>query len=196
MTKKMSRAPAAPAPSMKGFFAIGVENISKAHNMGNLLRTSYAFGASYFFTINAAYNKRELRQADTSGAMGSLPVYDFTSIEDVTLPRGAKLVGVELTEDSVDLPSFTHPKQAVYVLGPEGGSLSPELVAKCDYLVKIPMRFCVNVGVAGALVMYDRLTSLGRHAPRPVATGGPIEADHSIKPEAKLFSDEREKYLG
>ena len=30
--------------------------------------------------------------------------------------------------------------------------------------------------VAGALIMYDRLISLGRHAPRPVAEGGPTEA--------------------
>ncbi len=37
------------------------------------------------------------------------------------------------------------------------------------------MRFSVNLGVAGALVMYDRLMSLGRHAPRPVAEGGPTE---------------------
>ena len=31
-------------------------------------------------------------------------------------------------------------------------------------------------GVAGALIMYDRLISLGRHAPRPVAEGAPTEA--------------------
>ena len=41
---------------------------------------------------------------------------------------------------------------------------------------KIPTRFSVNLGVAGALIMYDRLLSLGRHAPRPVAEGAPTEA--------------------
>ena len=46
----------------------------------------------------------------------------------------------------------------------------------CDYVVKIPTRFSVNLGVAGALIMYDRLLSLGRHAPRPVAEGAPTEA--------------------
>jgi hypothetical protein len=43
----------------------------------------------------------------------------------------------------------------------------------CDYVVKIPTRFSVNLGVAGALIMYDRQLSLGRHAARPVAEGGP-----------------------
>ena len=62
------------------------------------------------------------------------------------------------------------------MLGPERGSLSPELVERCEFVVKIPTRFCINVGVAGALVMYDRMISLGRFAERPVRAGGPIQA--------------------
>jgi hypothetical protein len=53
---------------------------------------------------------------------------------------------------------------------------SADLQSRCDYVVKIPTRFSVNLGVAGALVMYDRLLTLGRHAPRPVAEGAPTEA--------------------
>ena len=33
------------------------------------------------------------------------------------------------------------------------GSLSPAMAERCDYVVKIPMKFCVNVGVAGAIYM-------------------------------------------
>ena len=40
-------------------------------------------------------------------------------------------------------------------------------------MVKIPTRFCLNLAVAGALVMYDRLLTLGRFGERPVMTGGP-----------------------
>jgi tRNA C32,U32 (ribose-2'-O)-methylase TrmJ len=78
-------------------------------------------------------------------------------------------------DDAVDLPSFTHPARAAYVLGPERGSLSPELVERCDHVVKIPTKFCVNVGVAGAILMYDRLLTRGRHDPRPATTGGPVD---------------------
>ena len=39
-----------------------------------------------------------------------------------------KLVGVELIDDAIELPSFHHPKQAAYVLGPEMGSLSKEMI--------------------------------------------------------------------
>lgn len=83
------------------------------------------------------------------------------------------MVGVELTEDAVDLPTFRHPQSAAYVLGPERGSLSPEMTARCDHVVKIPTKFCINVSLAGALVMYDRHISMGSHTPRPIMPGGP-----------------------
>ncbi|MDD9901765.1 MAG: RNA methyltransferase [Alphaproteobacteria bacterium] len=158
---------------MRGYFGIGVEEISKPMNVGNLLRTAHSFGASFFFTINACANVREMRVSDTSGAFDHIPFYDFDSVDDLLLPRHASMVAVEFMEDSVDLPSFRHPKHAVYVLGPEMGNVSDKMLARCDHTIKIPMKFCVNVGVAGAIVMYDRLISLGRHAPRPVQPGGP-----------------------
>jgi hypothetical protein len=94
-------------------------------------------------------------------------------VAELELPKGCRLVGLELMDEAVDLPSFRHPLQAAYVLGPERGTLSPELVARCDHLVRIPTRFCVNLAMAGAIVMYDRVRSLGRFAPRSVGEGGP-----------------------
>lgn len=159
---------------MRGYFGVGVEGISKEGNVGNLLRSSHAFGASFFFTIAPVVDIRAMRATDTSGAFDHLPYYQYGSPAELDLPKGCQLVGVELIDDSIDLPSFRHPVRAAYVLGPEMGSLSPELLARCDYTVKIPMKFCVNVGVAGALVMYDRMLSMGRFAERPVKAGGPV----------------------
>ena len=160
----------------RGYFAVGVEGISKSGNLGNLVRSSHAFGASFFFTVNAAVDTREMRVSDTSDASGHLPFFSYNNVSGMELPKDCTLVGVELLEDSIDLPSFRHPLRAAYVLGPERGCLSPEMVARCAYTVKIPMKFCINVGVAGALVMYDRMISLGRFAERPVRAGGPTEA--------------------
>jgi tRNA G18 (ribose-2'-O)-methylase SpoU len=89
------------------------------------------------------------------------------------LPKGCQLVGVELTHDAIDLPSFHHPTTAAYVLGREKGDLSKEMMARCAHIVKIPTRFCLNVSLAGALVMYDRAISLGGYPARPVSPGGP-----------------------
>ena len=154
---------------MRGYFGIGVEGISKPMNVGSLLRSAHSFGASFFFTVSPAVDIRAMQASDTSGAFGHIPFYNFETPADVLLPANTSLVAVELLPDAVDLPSFRHPRRAVYVLGPELGSVSDALLARCDYTIKIPMKFCVNVGVAGALVMYDRLISLGKFADRPVS---------------------------
>jgi tRNA G18 (ribose-2'-O)-methylase SpoU len=158
---------------MRGYFGIGVEQLSKAMNAGTLFRTAHALGASFTFTVGAVYSKRELEQSDTSKSRGHVPLYEFADATDLRLPVGCELVGVELLDDAVELPSFRHPPAAAYILGPERGSLSPEIQALCDFTVQIPTRFCVNLGVAGAIVMYDRLLSLGRFADRPLTAGGP-----------------------
>ena len=161
---------------MRGFFGIGVEGISKEQNVGTIARTAHSFGASFFFTVDPAVDVELMRVSDTSDAFDHTPYYEYKNVQSLELPERCSLVGVELMEDSIDLPSFRHPARAAYVLGPEMGHLSPEMVARCDHVIKIPMKFCVNVGVAGALVMYDRLLSTGRFADRPVKAGGPVEA--------------------
>lgn len=153
---------------MRGYFGIGVEGISKPMNLGNLMRSAHAFDASFFFTVAPAFDARSVARSDTSDAAQHLPLYTFASVEEMVLPRGCQLVGIEFAEESQELPSFRHPPAAAYVLGRERGSLSPEMAARCDAVVKIPTKFCINVGVAGAIVMYDRLVSLGRFARRPV----------------------------
>jgi len=156
---------------MRGYFGLGVEGLSKPLNAGNLFRSAHAFGASFIFAIGGTYGAAA-QASDTSDAPDHVPFYSFGDVESMRLPAGCKLVGVELLDEAVDLPSFRHPHRAAYVLGPERGSLSPALVARCDHVVKIPTRFCINVAVAGAIVMYDRKTSLGRFAMRPLSPGG------------------------
>lgn len=120
-----------------------------------------------------AVNVREIHSTDTSASTNHLPLYEFGSIDEMVLPKGCRLVGIELTDDSIELPSFKHPDRCAYVLGPERGSLSPAMQERCDFIVKIPTKFCVNVSVAGAIVLYDRIISKGRWADRPVMSGGP-----------------------
>jgi tRNA G18 (ribose-2'-O)-methylase SpoU len=158
----------------RGYFAIGAERMSKSLNLGNLMRSAHAFGASFTFTVGASYQALEAR-ADTSKGQWHLPHYNWSTLADLALPKGCKLVGVELVDEAVPLPSFCHPLRAAYVLGPERGSLSPELLERCDFTVKIPTIFCINVAMAGAIVMYDRVKSMARFADRPLSEGGPHE---------------------
>ncbi len=157
--------------TMRGYFGVGVDGISKPMNLGNLVRIAHAFDASFFFSI-APRLKLSDAQSDTSRAEGVIPFYSFASATDFRLPLGCRLVGVEITDDATELPRFRHPQRCAYVFGAERFSLSPEVLKACDFVVKIPTRFSINVGMAGAIVLYDRLLNLGGYGPRPVAAGG------------------------
>jgi tRNA G18 (ribose-2'-O)-methylase SpoU len=159
---------------MRGYFGIGADGISKAMNLGNLMRIAHAFGASFFFTVGGRVRVADA-QSDTSDASGHVPLYQFKSPAELMLPQGCALVGVEITDDAIDLPSFKHPPRAAYVFGSERMSLSPEVLDRCAFVVRIPTRFSINVGMAGAIVMYDRLIAEARFPARPVRPGAPAE---------------------
>ena len=156
---------------LRGYFAVGVEGVSKPMNLGNLVRIAHAFDASFFFSV-APRLKLSDANSDTSRAQGALPFYAFERPEDFRLPLGCRLVGVEITDDAVELPRFRHPTRAAYVFGAERYSLSPQMLSLCEFVVKIPTRFSINVGMAGAIVLYDRLVNLGGYGGRPVTPGG------------------------
>ena len=156
----------------RGYVGIGVEGVSKSANVGALLRTAHAFGAAFCFTLGAGFDARTARRADTSDTALHVPLYRFDTLADLVLPQRCALVGIELLDDADALPSFRHPLNAAYVLGPERAGLSPGLIARCDHVVRIPTKFSLNLAVAGALVLYDRLLQHGRFADRPVGAGG------------------------
>ena len=81
-------------------------------------------------------------------------------------------MGVEFVEDALELPVFRHPSNAAYILGPEMGSLSQEILQRCQHVVKIPSNFCLNVATTGAIVLYDRIRSRGNYGERPVSITG------------------------
>lgn len=166
---------------MRGYFSVGVDGVSKPMNLGNLLRIAHAFGASFFFTVDAKASFPEAI-SDTSKADGHLPVYQYGSSEELRLPEGCQMVGVEITDEAIELPSFRHPARAAYVFGSERLSLSPGVINRCEHIVKIPTRFSINVGMAGAIVMYDRMLTMGRFPERPTRPGGPEE---QVPPRAK-----------
>ena len=174
---------------MRGYFAIGIEGVSKFGNMGNLIRTAHGFGAAFAFSIRPEIPEGDIAKikSDTSKTENSLPFFEYDSLEELKLPKGCKIVGIEITDEATELPSFRHPLNAAYILGSERLSLSPAVLEKCDHVIKIPTKFSLNVATAGAIVMYDRLTSFGKFAERAVtASGDPIAKPAHVRGEPKL----------
>ena len=170
---------------MRGYFGIGIDGANKPGNVGNLVRTAHAFGASFAFVVHPALRDRKHEAglndfADTAKSADALPFYIYDGPDQIERPSGCRFVGVELDDRAVALPVFRHPTRAVYVLGSERFGLSPAMKEACDDVVCIPTQFSLNVATAGAVVMYDRVRVLGGFGDRPIMPGAKPEArpDH------------------
>src|SRR5439155_9598099 len=65
-------------------------------------------------------------------------------------------VAVELRESSEKLHHFEHPEDAVYVFGPENGSVPRAMLGLCHRFVTIPSHHCLNLAAAINVIGYDR----------------------------------------
>lgn len=72
-------------------------------------------------------------------------------------PPGTVPIAVEVKEGVQHLYDFVHPENALYVFGPEDGSIPPVLLRHCHQHVVIPSRHCLNLATAVGTVLYDRM---------------------------------------
>ena len=149
---------------MRGYFGIGIYNVKSEVNVGGLWRHAQAFGASFVFTIGRRYRRQA---SDTTAAMRHVPMFHYEDVEDFLShrPKDCYLIGVEIVAGSVPLGEFDHPERAIYLLGAEDHGLPPWLIEKCQHVVEIPTRLCLNVASTGAIVMYDRDTKQRERVP-------------------------------
>lgn len=144
----------------RGFFGIGIEYPRTAKNIGTLWRSAHIMQADFVFVIGQRYQSV---RTDTLKSWKHIPLFEFESFEHFSacLPKGARLVGIELDTRSVPLTTYLHPQRAVYLLGSERDGLSAEALKQCDDVVQIPGEYSLNVSVAGSIVLYDRLLKNG-----------------------------------
>jgi tRNA(Leu) C34 or U34 (ribose-2'-O)-methylase TrmL len=79
-------------------------------------------------------------------------------------------VAVEVRDEAEPLDTFLHPDDAVYVFGPEDGSLRRGILTSCHRFLRIPtaVRTPLNLAAAVNIVLYDRHVKR-LHASPPLA---------------------------
>lgn len=143
----------------RGYFGIGILNPKTEVNIGTLWRSAFIMDASFIFTIGKRYKKQA---SDTTKSWKHIPLYNYETFEDFykSMPYDCKLIGIELDEKSVPISNFKHPERCIYLLGAEDHGLTTEAIGKCNELIVLPGEFCLNVSVAGSIVLYDRIIKL------------------------------------
>lgn len=154
--------------SQSGFFGVAVWHPKHEANIGTLWRSAMTYEATMLATVGPL--RYQHQASDTTKAPRHIPLQHFADIDDLIdhLPHSCPLVGVELDDRAVPLTSFHHPRQALYLLGAEDHGLPPSVLDRCHHVVQIPtpMRWSLNLAVAGSLLMHDRVTK------KSVAIGG------------------------
>ena len=156
LCRREEPAPLSCTPSA-GYFLMGCYGVKTSENVGTLWRSSRQFGASGLFTIG---RRSERQRTDTNGACASVPLSSYTDWNSfaAAAPRGAMLVAVEF--GGTPLEQFEHPARACYILGSEDTGLPHSVVRACHRhltIPSVPHLPSFNLGVAGSLVMYDRV---------------------------------------
>jgi tRNA(Leu) C34 or U34 (ribose-2'-O)-methylase TrmL len=145
--------------------AVLLDDPKYAHNVGMAYRTCALLGAAqlWYTGDRAEAEWQGLRRLPREERLRQyLDRTELIRAEGRWLrqfPPGTVPVAVEVSPTAEDLAFFEHPEQAVYVFGPEDGSLGKGIRSACHRFVILPSDGGpLNLAVAVGAVLMDRRT--------------------------------------
>jgi tRNA(Leu) C34 or U34 (ribose-2'-O)-methylase TrmL len=124
--------------------------------MGSILRAAGCYQAQSIRYTGERYARAKAFSTDTKNAHLKIAVIQVSAIIDPINDKHLTKVAIELVEGATPLPLFIHPKEALYIFGPEDGSIEQDVVDQCDYVVYIPTIGCMNLAATVNVLLYDR----------------------------------------
>ena len=143
---------------MRGYCGIGIIGNKFDSNIGTLWRSAYAMGADFIFTIGKRY-KHDV--TDTCRARKHIPLFNFDTYEEFRKTIDCDVVCIETQCATHRLNIFRHPEKCVYLLGAEDSGIPDSILKQSSCVIEIPSNICLNVAVAGSIVLYDRTIKSG-----------------------------------
>lgn len=144
----------------KAQIAIGLTNPKSPSNVGAVMRAAGCYQVDEVLYTGQRYAQAAKFSTDTKNVSARIPltsVKSFIKEKSQNQHVHQQLVCIELVEGATPLPHFTHPESALYVFGPEDGTLSQEVIDQADHVVYIPTHGCMNLAATVNVVLYDRL---------------------------------------
>ena len=140
------------------FCGLVVLNPKLEGNIATLFRSAAALDSVDFLaTIGERY---ERLRGDTVCSTRRIPCFHFPEFRSFfdSMPQHCELVGVEMSNDSVDLKTFQHPDRAVYMFGSEDTGIPDHILNMCRMKVALPspLGISMNLSSSGSMVLWDR----------------------------------------
>lgn len=136
---------------------IGLCNPKSPSNVGSVLRAVRCYGADAVRYTGERFDRAVKYHTDTKDRYSKVPLEHVGNLIS-ELPTDHQVVCVELALGATALPEFVHPENALYVFGPEDGSISQAIVDKADHVVYVPTIGCMNLAASVNVLLYDRLS--------------------------------------
>jgi tRNA(Leu) C34 or U34 (ribose-2'-O)-methylase TrmL len=128
--------------------------------MGSILRAAGCYQAQSIRYTGTRYARAKAFSTDTKNAHLNIAVTQVSTVIDPINDKNLTKIAIELVEGATPLPHFKHPKEALYIFGPEDGSIEQDVINQCDHVVYIPTIGCMNLAATVNVLLYDRLAKM------------------------------------
>lgn len=135
---------------------IGLCDPKSPTNVGAILRAAGCYQADAIRYTGTRYARANQYNTDTKRRDSEIELVHSEALLE-SLPSQMEVVSIELVEGAIPLPSFKHPRRAIYIFGPEDGSVPQDIILRSDHVVYIPTIGCMNLAATVNVVLYDRL---------------------------------------
>jgi tRNA(Leu) C34 or U34 (ribose-2'-O)-methylase TrmL len=132
-----------------------------SHNIGGAIRACSCFGVKSLVWTGVRIELDRFARLPREERMKGYKDVTWTRSDRPfdLFPKDIVPVCVEIHPGATCLTQFEHPEKAVYVFGPEDGSVPQVTRRFCHCFVFIPSHFCLNVSAAVNVVLAHRRIS-------------------------------------
>ncbi len=140
--------------------SIGLINPKSPDNVGAVLRAAANYRVSKVFYTGDRYPQaieRKGRTVDMSRKVSKGVLLSATEQLIDVISDNMKIVCVEFAINAIPLPAYQHPSDALYIFGPEDGSIDQGIIDQADAVVYVPTVGCMNLSASVNVLLYDRM---------------------------------------
>lgn len=167
---------------------IGLTNPKTPTNVGGIMRAAGCYSVDQVLYTGHRYTHAakftgSKNNTDTQRLSEKIPLIaidDFLQLRCPTteqqqekLPESTRIICVDLVEGATPLPLFQHPEQALYIFGPEDGTIAQDVIDQADDVVYVPTVGCMNLAASVNVLLYDRLS-------KSLVKQGKLETDNIL----------------
>lgn len=154
---------ALPRPS----FSVILDGIHDPYNFGAIIRSAEVFGVNaVFIPMVGQVGVTSMVARSSVGAVNRVPIVRAERLEETVeaLKRDGVLVVAASEKAELTIGDYDFARSVAVLVGNEGKGVSPELMGRCDAMVRIPQMGRIgslNAAVAAGIVFYEVRRQMG-----------------------------------